>query len=112
MSGETQLMLTFAGVHIVGLLCIAALIVPALRSGPASRFDPPDQGSDEGGGNDRRRPQGPSDVPGGGIPLPDAVPARVRLREPARLAELLPRHQRRPAREPDREPVRSGRRRV
>ena len=34
-------------------------------------------------------------------------PARVRLREPARLADLVPRHERRPAREPARRPVRT-----
>jgi hypothetical protein len=99
-------MLTFAGVHVLGLLCMALLIVPALRSQPASPTAPPDQGPDDGWGNDRSRPTGPTDVPGGGIPLPDAVQSAVRLREPGRLSEHLPTRERRPVREPVREPVR------
>jgi hypothetical protein len=95
----------FAGVHVLGLLCMAVLIVPALRSGPASPAPPPDQGSDDGGGNDRHQPTGPTELPGGGVPLPDAVQSRVRLREPGRLTEQLPPRERRPAREPVREPA-------
>ncbi|HEY1568852.1 MAG TPA: hypothetical protein VGF68_17625, partial [Solirubrobacteraceae bacterium] len=45
--------------------------------------------------------------PRGGIPLADAVPARVRLREHGRLSERLPSRQRRPSREPARRPVRT-----
>ena len=40
--------------------------------------------------------------------VPDAVPARVRLRDHGRLSELLPGSERRPAREPQRTPVRTG----
>jgi hypothetical protein len=100
-------MLMIAGVHLVGLACVVLLIVPALRSGPSPPGPPPDDGSDDGRGNDRREPPGPSRRPTGGIPLPDAAPARIRMREPGRLADLLPRHQRRPAREPTRRPVRT-----
>lgn len=104
-------MLMIAGVHIVGLACVALLILPALRGGPGPSNQPPDGGSDEGRGNDRRRPTrpGPSRRPPGGIPLPDARPARVRMREPGRLADLLPRRDRRPVREPTRRPVRTER---
>jgi hypothetical protein len=81
MSGESQLLLMVAGVHFVGLACVTVLILPALReSSDPPRHEPPDQGSDEGWGNNRRRPTGPSGLPTGGLPLPDAVPARVRLR--------------------------------
>lgn len=98
-------MLTIAGVHLLALGCVAVLIIPALRGGQGL---PPrsDSDSDGGWGNDRRRPWSPDDLPGGGLPLPDAVPARVRLREHSRLHELIPRRQRRPTREPERVPVR------
>ena len=50
----------------------------------------------------------PKTSPSGGLPLPDAVPASVRLRGPGRLSELRPQRERRPAREPvpQRRPVR------
>jgi hypothetical protein len=108
MSGEAQLLLMIAGVHLLGLACVAALIIPALRGGPMEG-PPPDQGSDDGRGNDRLRPKGPGERPRGGIPLPDAQPARVRLRDHRRLAEQLPRRERRPSREPARRPVRDPR---
>jgi hypothetical protein len=106
MSGEAQLMLMIAGVHVLGLACVAVLMVPALRDMPDRPQRPPDDGSDDGWGNHPRRPRGPSDVPGGGLPLPDAEPAKVRLRDHRRLRERLPSRERRPAREPDRTPVR------
>jgi hypothetical protein len=107
MSGESQLvLLMIAGVHLLGLGCVAILMVTALREEPQ---DPPQQnpGSDDGRGNDRRRPRHPSDRPRGGIPLPDAEQSRIRLRDHRRLADELPRPARRPAREPDRRPVRT-----
>jgi hypothetical protein len=100
-------MLMIAGVHLLGLVCVAVLMIPALRDGPEPPR-PPDGGSDDGWGNYPRRPPSPRDVPGGGLPLPDAVPARVRLRDHQRLRDLLPAPERRPAREPDRRPVRTG----
>ena len=106
MSGDVQLMLMLAGMHLLGLVCAVALLLPALRGGPDL---PPrsDHDVDEGWGHGPRRPPNPFDVPTGGLPLPDASPARVRLRDHRRLQELLPRHERRPAREPDRTPVRT-----
>jgi hypothetical protein len=106
MSGEAQLMLMIAGVHLVGLACVALLMVPALRDAPDTPQQPPEDGSDEGWGNHPRKPHGPRDVPGGGLPLPDAEPARVRLRDHRRMRDLLPRPERRPSREPEREPTR------
>src|SRR5947209_20573055 len=109
MSGETQLLLVIAGVHVLGLACVAILMLPALRDGPDI---PPsgEGGSDDGWGNYPRRPRSPRDVPGGGLPLPDARPARVRLRGHERLSDRTPPRERRPAREPvpHRPPVRTG----
>lgn len=105
MSGETQLLLIIAGVHILGLVCVAILMLPALRDSP-DLPPQPDSGSDDGWGNYPRRPPSPRDVPGGGLPLPDAVPAGVRLRGHERLRDLRPPRKRRPAREPERTPVR------
>lgn len=104
MSGDVQLVLMIAAMHLVGVTFAAVLIVYALRTPPPA---PPNQdwGSDGGWG---QRPVGPAPwAPDGGVPLPDAQPARVRLREHRRLAELLPRPERRPAREPVRRPVRT-----
>ncbi len=104
MSGDAQLMLMIAGMHILGMVCVGVLLLPALRDGPA----PPgsDSGSDDGWGRGPRRPPRPPEPPRGGIPLPDAVQARIRLRDHGRLADHLPRRERRPAREPHRTPVR------
>jgi hypothetical protein len=106
MSGDLELMLMIAGMHLLGLLCAAALIIPALRGGPDL---PPGRGQDSDDGWGHRPPPkpGPTDPPWGGLPLPDAEPARVRLRDHRTLRELLPRRERRPAREPSREPVRT-----
>jgi len=107
MSGETQLLLMIAGVHFLGLACVAALMLPALRGDPPTEPDPPsDTGSDDGRGNDRVRPKGPTVTPRGGIPLPDAEQSRVRLRDGRRLADLLPRPERRPAHAPQPTPTR------
>src|SRR5450755_3369493 len=100
------------GVDVIGLLylvCIlAALFIPALLA----RSDPPpgpsDPGTDEGGwGKGPRHPPASPRPPQGGIPLPDSVPARVRLRDHRRLAAHLPARERRPARAPSRAPVRT-----
>lgn len=104
MSGEAQLVLWIAGVHLLGLLCVAILLLPALRDAPAPPRRPDSDGDDGWG----RGPSGPPKLPApprGGIPLPDAEPARIRFREPGKLAERLPDRARRPAREPAR-PVR------
>jgi hypothetical protein len=105
MSGDAELMLMVAGMHMLGLVCAAALIVPALRNGDEL---PPrnDLDSDDGWGHGPLPPPSPSGTPRGGLPLPDAEPAAVRLRDHRRLGDLLPRRERRPAREPGREPLR------
>jgi hypothetical protein len=108
MSGEAQLMLMIAGMHLLGLVCVAVLIIPALREGPGMP-PKPDGGSDDGGGWGPKRPPKSPDSPRGGIPLPDAIPAAVRLRDHTRLADHHRSRERRPAREPSRRPIRVGR---
>jgi hypothetical protein len=80
MSEGVQLILWIAGVHLIGFLCVAVLLLPALREEPDSG-EPFDDGDDGWGRPPRNPPTQPS-PPRGGIPLPDAVPAAVRLREP------------------------------
>jgi hypothetical protein len=106
MSGEAQLMLMIAGMHLLGLVCVAVLIIPALREGPGLPPNP-DGGSDDGGGWGPKSPPKSPDSPRGGIPLPDAVPAAVRLRDHGRLADRHRPRERRPSREPIRKPVRA-----
>jgi hypothetical protein len=106
MSDGVQLVLWIAGVHLIGFVCVAVLMLPALREDPDQSSGPWDEG-DDGWGRGPRTPPAPPTPPRGGVPLPDAVPADVRLREPARLGDLLPPRERRPAREPTRRPVRA-----
>lgn len=103
MSGTGEMILMVAGMHVLGLACAAALIYVALRDRPEPP-PPPGGDSDGGGGLRPRLPRSPT-RPRDGLPLPDALPSRVRLREPGRLADLLPARPRRPAREPQRTPV-------
>jgi hypothetical protein len=105
MSGEAQLLLWIAGVHLLGFICVGLLMIPALRD-VDDRPPESESGSDEGWGNLPAGNPKPSRWPGGGLPLPDAVQSRVRLRGPGRLSDLLPARQRRPVREPVRQPGR------
>jgi hypothetical protein len=102
-------MLIIAGVHLLGLGCVALLMLPALREGPGSPPWKSDSGSDEGWGGGPKRPPKPPEPPSGGIPLDDAEQSRVRLRDHRRLADHRPQRDRRPAREPQRTPIRTRR---
>ncbi|HXE46655.1 MAG TPA: hypothetical protein VN635_15845 [Conexibacter sp.] len=96
MADETLLVALLGGLHLLGFAFAAVLLLPLLRDErivPVARRG--DEEDDGGGGNDRLGPLAPKGPRGGGIPLPDAVPARVRLREPGRLADLLPPRRRR-----------------
>lgn len=96
MSNDTELVVLFAMLHLVALAAAGALLLFALRSG--DRYgDPPHEPGSGGGG-----PPDPPRRPVAGPPLAAAAPARSRLREPARLADLLPPPRRRGAREPKR----------
>jgi hypothetical protein len=106
---QFQMLLFLVGVHILGFIAVAILIIPALRDNdPGSDAGDSNDGSDDGWGNRPNVKPDPSRWPGGGIPLPDAVQSKVRLREPGRLTEHLTAPERRPAREPERTPVRTG----
>jgi hypothetical protein len=108
MGMDPQLVLLAGVLHLVMLVLACVLIVGAARAEPTAAWrDRPANDDGDDGGSDRLPPAPPSRPRGGiPIPLPDAAPARVRLRGPGRLADLLPRRDRRPAREPERVPVR------
>jgi len=106
-TGVDELLLWMVGVHVIGLLAVGMLLIPAMRDDSELPPQGGDSGSDDGWGNYPRHPRPPSNVPGGGLPLPDALPARVRLRDARRLHQRLPGRERRPAREPVRRPIRT-----
>jgi hypothetical protein len=95
-----------AGVHLLGLGCVAFLMWPALKDNPVGPDHRSEGESDEGWGRGPKSPPTPPPPPRGGIPLPDAQPAGIRLREHGKLGDRLPSRQRRPVREPARRPSR------
>jgi hypothetical protein len=107
MTPDEELMVIFGALHLVALVLGVVLFVMFLRSEAGSRYKPPDDDDGGGGGNDRIS-GGPKSSPSGGIPLPDAEPARIRLRSHERLCNLRPR----PSRRRVPEPARPDRRRV
>ncbi len=86
--------------HVVGMAVLISLmgrdVLDFFRSRPAR---PDDDGGEPPADEPVPVPQGG----GGGLPLPDAGQAPVRLREPGRLGERYGR----PARRPDHEPARA-----
>jgi hypothetical protein len=102
-----------AGAHaaVQPLLLVTVLLLPVLLPRrilyPADGDSPADDSGDDGGGGRGPHPEPPKppDAPRGGLPLPDAQPARIRLRDHGRRV-LTPHRQRRPAREPERSPRR------
>jgi hypothetical protein len=107
MAGDAQLMLWIAAVHMVGLLCVGVLLIPALRDQDTATQQRSEGEGDDGWGGGPKVPPAPPAPPRGGIPLPDAEQARIRLRDAGRLADKLPARERRPSREPARQPVRT-----
>jgi hypothetical protein len=107
MSEGVQLVLWIAGVHFIGFVCVAVLLLPALREDAGGPGGGPLDEGDEGWGHGPGTPPPRPSPPRGGIPLPDAVPAGARLREPGRLGDQLPPRERRPVREPVRRPARA-----
>jgi hypothetical protein len=107
MAPDEELVVIFAILHLVALMLGGALFAMFLRSDSKARPDGADDDENEGGGggNDRISDK-PKTSPSGGIPLPDAEPAPVRLRGHERLADLRHRPDRRRVVEPDRAPRR------
>src|SRR5215208_7954505 len=107
MSPDEELMLIFGALHLVALALGVLLFVMFLRSDTTDGGDgaEEDEGGGGGGGSDRIS-GAPKTSPSGGIPLPDAEPAPVRLRGHEKLADLRPRPDRRRVTEPDRTPRR------
>jgi hypothetical protein len=87
-------------VHIVGLVALVWTLLLDPQDRPDWRdWWPRDE--DDG-------PREPLPAPqGDGLPLRDAVPSTVRLREPARVGQAHPRPARRPAHPPERVPERT-----
>jgi hypothetical protein len=105
---DEELMLIFGVLHLVALALGVVLFVMFVRSDRGSRPGRSDDDESGGGGGNDRISGHPKDSPPGGIPLPDAVPAPVRLRGTERLRDLRGR----PGRRRVVEPSRPSRRRV
>jgi hypothetical protein len=89
-------------VHVIG----AGVLIWALLDGDGidwRSFWPRDDDGPGGGGPPEPEPPAP---PRGGVPLPDASPSAVRLREPGRIGDVHPRPARRPEHAPERTPRR------
>jgi hypothetical protein len=106
MSPDEELMLIFGALHLVALALGVLLFVMFLRSDTQDGGDGPEEDEGGGGGGSDRISGAPKTSPSGGIPLPDAEPAPVRLRGHEKLADLLPRPERRRVSEPARAPRR------
>ena len=97
--GVTLSILLLFVVHVIAFVALFAVLgdgfVEFFRSSPGR--------DDEDGGSPPDEPVAP--VPGGngGLPLPDAEQAPVRLREPGRIGERYPKPQRRREHAPERE---------
>jgi hypothetical protein len=109
MAPDEELVLIFASLHLAAVLLGGVLFAMFLRSGSQRDGHGHDDEEDEGGGGNDRVGQPPKTSPSGGLPLPDAEPAAVRLRGPERLRDLRPRRERRehPAPSPARRRVAS-----
>jgi hypothetical protein len=105
MTPDEELILIFGALHVVALGLGAVLFVMFLRSEDEAA-EPPEDDEPGGGGNDRVSDRPPAHSPSGGLPLPTAEPARVRLRGHEKLRDARRRPERRPAREPVRTPAR------
>ncbi len=107
MPPDQELLLIFGALHLMALVFGGLLLVMFFRSEALPGWRPPEDEDDGGGGGGSPEPDAPR--PTGGLPLERSEPARVRLREPGRLADAHPfpirRHEHPPQREPEREPA-------
>jgi hypothetical protein len=91
--------------HILGAMVLVWALLDGEQVDWRGTLWPKDD--DDGGGPGFEPPLGDGGGDGGDrLPLPDAAPSPVRLREPGRLADKAARPQRRPAHPPERAPAR------
>ena len=96
---DDELIVIFAALHLVALVLAGVMLLMFMRSDrPEGRQDGEEE--DGGGGGSDRINDRPKTSPPGGIPLPDAEPAPVRLRGHQRMRDLRPRTERRRVVEP------------
>jgi hypothetical protein len=99
MAPDGEMVIIFGALHLSALLLAGVLFSMFMRSGPQNGRSGEDEDEGGGGGNDRIGTS-PKSSPPGGLPLPDAEPAPVRLRGHERLRDLRPHPARRPAEHP------------
>ena len=98
---------------VIGVLVVLAgvvlisILLSLRKQPPPGRHD---SDSDGGFGKDPP-PRTPPDAPSGGIPLPDALPARWRMRDHTRLSRRIPSRLRKPTPSPRPERTRTPSRR-
>jgi hypothetical protein len=80
MSPDTELLVIFGALHLVAIVLGGALFVMFMRSDGASSWPHDDDDDSGGGGGNDRVSDKPKTSPSGGIPLPDGVHPRKRLR--------------------------------
>jgi hypothetical protein len=100
MSPDEELVVIFGALHLVALALGVVLFVLFLRSEAGPGQGPPEDDEGGGGGNDRISDRPPRSSPSGGVPLPDAEPAPVRLRGHETLRDAHRHHERRRVAEP------------
>ena len=101
MSGVTASLLVLFVVHVVAFVALFAVL-----GGEIVEFFRPKGRPDGWGEEPPEDPVAPVPSGTGGLPLPDAEQAPVRLREPGRIAERYPRPARRREHAPQRVPDR------
>jgi hypothetical protein len=107
MPPDQELVLIFGVLHLMALVFGGLLLMMFFRSEALPGWRPPEDEEDGGGGGGGDPPpQEPSRPSPGGLPLEHSEPARVRLREPGRLADLRPAPPRRPEHAPQPQPQR------
>jgi len=110
MSPDEELMVIFGALHVIALALGVVLFMMFLRSDTTTSWKPPEEDEDGGGGGNDRLPSTPKPKPTGGVPLPDADPARARLRGHGKLRDTHPHplrrevHPQAPQRPPARQP--------
>ena len=103
MTPDEELVVIFGALHLVALVLGVVLFVMFIRSDSNPDAKPPDDDDPGGGGgNDRISDRPPRTSPSGGLPLPDADPAPVRLRSHDRLSDAYKGRERRRVNEPAR----------